>query len=535
MACRSNHPHQACSSATASGGHLRATLLGTTGAPSCVARVRSGAFEAAPVLGHPSSLTLRRGSRGRTARPSYAATNALRDGHRPFTCRRDLSRRIAPSMNGCLCEPMLPTNGTEDGSERPPRDPFDGTAYRLIRKVGEGGMGEVFEVQHRELGYVRVAKMLRLELSVRARIVDRMRLEAQSLERLNHPNIVAPVYFGRNWQGRPFIILERLAGHTLAHELRGGRSLPLVEALHFAMCALAGLDAAHRLGLVHRDIKPQNLFVATQPNGERIVKVLDFGLVRVLPDAPEDAPDPLESSTSSNEIVGTPKYMSPEGASRVKVDGRADVYGVALVLFRMITGQGPFDHVRPSYVLDAHRYEQPRAMSAYTSLPVPPELDRCVLKALRKEPAERYQTATEFRTALEQILGNLRQPLGYAETSVLESKAARGLVAEEEQASRVESFGLHDETEKIEPVLAAVPKLVRTEPTEPLSEPPSEHEPSAIWDKTLQSAAPAAPVFSSQRAHGARHLAAGSALALVFAVIVMSAALVAALGWFVGK
>lgn len=279
-------------------------------------------------------------------------------------------------------------------------DPFRGTAYRGVRQIGAGGMGEVFLVLHRELGSEFVAKVLRSELRGDARTVDRVRVEAESLGRLQHPHVVSVTDFGYSAEGAPFIVMELLNGVTLAQRLKQG-PVTLRDALVFTRATLSALAAAHAFGIVHRDIKPHNLFLHQREDGLILLKVLDFGVARVLPDAPPAAPIPLNLPTQTGMVLGTPRFVSPEAAAGRPVDVRGDLYAVGLVLYQLVAGRGPFDHVRGvSDVLHAHTSQVPEPPSRYAAVELPAELDRVVLKALSKRPKHRYQSALEFDAAL---------------------------------------------------------------------------------------------------------------------------------------
>jgi eukaryotic-like serine/threonine-protein kinase len=297
-------------------------------------------------------------------------------------------------------------------------DLFTGTTYRTLSRIGAGGMGEVFLVDHRELGREFVAKVLQAELVNDARVVDRMRIERQALGRLNHPNIVSVVDAAKLSDGRPFFVMERLQGQTLADELRERGKLPVYEAVQFACQLLSALAATHEIGIVHRDIKPENLFICTQSDGSGLLKVLDFGVARILPNA-SGAPIPLMVETDVGVLMGTPRYASPEAAVGCRVDTRADLYAAALMLYIMLAGRGPFDHhSRPSSILAAHLRDQPAPPSKYAGEPVPFPLDQAVLRGLQKDPRERFQSALEFRTELERAVALLRKPLGWVETTL---------------------------------------------------------------------------------------------------------------------
>ena len=293
-------------------------------------------------------------------------------------------------------------------------DVFSGTPYRLVQRLGAGEMGEVFLVEHRELGREMVAKVLRRRLADDARLVDRVRLEATTLARLNHANVVQISDFRHTVEGLPFIIVEHLRGRALAEELAERGALSLFDALDFAHQALAGLGAAHALGIVHRDVKPENLFLAKDKAQVLTLKVLDFGLARVLPSAAASAPRPLSVPTESGTLLGTPRYLSPEGARGERVDHRADLYAVALILYEMVAGCGPFDGAPD--LLEAQRSVRPAPPSELAQGPVPKEFDAVIERGLHKDREQRFQSAKEFQEQLEQLWQLLHHSHAFATT-----------------------------------------------------------------------------------------------------------------------
>ncbi|MGE5784621.1 MAG: serine/threonine-protein kinase [Myxococcales bacterium] len=300
------------------------------------------------------------------------------------------------------------------------QDLFAGTSYRMLRHLASGGMAEIYEVTHRKLGRRLAAKVLHARFASDPSLVDRMRVEAQVLGRMRHANVVAIMGFGTTSDQRPFVVMEYLTGHTLDHELIIKGHLSVSESVALALQLLSALYATHELGIVHRDIKPSNLFLVTAPKGERILKVLDFGIARVMPGTSDDAPEPIEVRTASGVVMGTPRYVSPEGAQGLRVDGRADLYAAALMLYAMLTGRGPFDDVvRDTAVLAAHAHREPPPPSSFGVQAIPPALEAVVLTALRKAPNERYQTAAEFRNELERVNASLLCPTALQLTNVV--------------------------------------------------------------------------------------------------------------------
>ncbi|KYF97430.1 protein kinase [Sorangium cellulosum] len=329
-----------------------------------------------------------------------------------------------------------------------------GTPYRPVRRLGRGGMGEVIEAAHVGLDKPVVVKLLHRDLNREPRLVERMRVEAQSLARLAHPNLVMVTDFGRTAEGRTFLVMERLYGRTMREELAARGALPPLEALDLVTQTLAGLAAAHGAGIVHRDVKLENLFVCdADARGRRVVKVLDFGIAKVVaPRGDGRAPAPSLYQTEEGVLVGTPRYLSPEQACGLAVDARTDVYAAGVVLYTLLAGRGPFEHVkRVPDLVRAHASEVPAPPSCHAPRPVPPELDRAVMRALEKRPELRFPDAAAFADELSRIAAALSGGAGPApalpagarweSTAPLTVPPVRVLVAPTLSAT-VEAFGL---------------------------------------------------------------------------------------------
>ena len=337
-------------------------------------------------------------------------------------------RRLSTTaIEGSSIKPMQPRLSPSVPDSIPSSDdPLAGEPYRAIRLLGAGGMGEVFLAEHRRFATPCVVKIQHARLGRDPTVADRIRLEAESLARLNHANIVSILGSGQTLDERPYIVMEYLRGQTMADEFAARGKLPPLEALSYICQLLRGLAAAHAIGIVHRDIKPDNLFLCDGPRGNRLLKVLDFGVVSVTPEARAMGPNPLSVPTATGTVVGALRYVSPEGALARRVDHRADLYSAALVLYFAIAGRGPFDHIQSALLLlSAHAAEEPDPPSHFAKGHIPPELDRAILRALRKAPGQRFQTADEFREELEKIMGQLR---GSADSSAIRPlpEGARG-------------------------------------------------------------------------------------------------------------
>jgi serine/threonine-protein kinase len=278
---------------------------------------------------------------------------------------------------------------------------FERTPYRIHAELGRGGMGVVLAAEHKELAKPVVIKLLHATLADRHDLEDRLRVEAQTLARLNHPNLVQVLDVGRTVEGRLFVVMERLYGRTLRQELRatsaGAIAVPL--AIDWVRQALAGLSAAHSAGVIHRDIKLDNLFVCDAPaGGQRLVKVLDFGIAKITTEA--EVAKPLVP-TALGVLMGTPGYLSPEQAMGKSIDKRSDIYGIGVVLYCLLTGKGPHSHHGDQMaILRAQVMGPPPAAPSTRQQGVPAWLDHVVLRAMEREREARYPTALDLSNAL---------------------------------------------------------------------------------------------------------------------------------------
>ena len=281
---------------------------------------------------------------------------------------------------------------------------LEGTSYRPIRQLGEGAMGEVWEAEHIGLRRRVVVKLVRREHAWSDGFLDRLRLEGQALAAITpHPHIVAVNDLGETRDGRGFLVMELLTGCTLREELAERGFFPVNEAVELARQLLDGLSAAHRAGILHRDIKLENLFLCDAPrSGERTLKILDFGIAKVLSASAEANGTAFpQQLTKQGTTLGTPRFMSPEQAQGVAVDQRTDLYSTGIVLYMLLAGRDPFHHHRGIFsVLKAQANEIPRPPSAVASQPIPAALDRAVLRALSKRPEDRFESAEAFMAEL---------------------------------------------------------------------------------------------------------------------------------------
>ncbi len=266
-----------------------------------------------------------------------------------------------------------------------------GTRYRVVGHLGRGGMGCVYEVEQVELGRRFVLKALLPEHATRADLVARLRQEWRALGQLRHPGIVEATDAGVSADGAPYFVMELLTGETLRAKMRRERRLATGEAIAIAIEVLEALAAAHDLGVVHRDVKPANVFMV----GPRRIKLLDFGIAKLAVGG--------VTITARGVTLGTPRYLSPEQARGDPVDGRTDLYAVGLLLFEMLTGRGPFDEDRdPNALFLAHLTRTAPRLDAF--LPgAEPRLVDLVARLLSKRPSERPGAARTVASALRQL------------------------------------------------------------------------------------------------------------------------------------
>jgi beta-lactam-binding protein with PASTA domain/predicted Ser/Thr protein kinase len=256
---------------------------------------------------------------------------------------------------------------------------FDGR-YRVLRKLGTGGMANVYLAEDQELGRSVAIKMLDERHSQDEQFVERFRREAKNAAGLSHPNIVS-IYDRGQAEGTYYIAMEYLEGRTLKELLVTRGPTPLPVAIDYTRQILSALGFAHKHGIVHRDIKPHNVVVA--PDGR--LKVTDFGIAR----------SGTSQMTETGSIIGTAQYLSPEQAKGAPVTPASDIYSVGIVLYEMLTGSVPFTGDTPLEIAMKHLSTTPLPPSEHRQ-EVPPELDAIVLRALAKDPAQRYQSADEM-------------------------------------------------------------------------------------------------------------------------------------------
>lgn len=287
----------------------------------------------------------------------------------------------------------------------PPRSPWSSPEdlvgqmldqrYRVVRLLGEGGMGVVYEALHVRLGKRVAVKVLHPHLAMKERLGKRFLREARAANRIASPHVVEILDFGDD--PITYFVMEFLPGRDLKEVIREHGKLAWPRARHLVLQILRALAAAHDAGVVHRDVKPANVFVVRDEEGRDFAKVLDFGIAKVEKSSPQ-----TRSITRTAEIIGSVAYMSPEQATGVVVDARTDVYSAAVLFFEMLTGQIPFKGGNNYQLIDGHvRRAPPKPRSLVPS--IPEQVESIILRGLQKKPSGRFDTMRSFIAAVEAV------------------------------------------------------------------------------------------------------------------------------------
>jgi serine/threonine protein kinase len=356
----------------------------------------------------------------------------------------------------------------------PPGENIPGTVYKVLRLIGVGGMGTVYDVEDTTIGKRYVLKTLHPKLGAREDLARRVQNEARTLARLNHANIVDVITAGVTSDDLhlPFYVMERLNGQSLRVVLEKKGQLELAHAYHIGIDLLDALDHAHDKGLIHRDVKPDNIFLHRTPAGVTVTKLLDFGIVSVL-----DSGDP----ETAGRFLGTLRYAAPEQLRGEKPTPKMDVYAAGLVIYEIVAGRGPFDEEGDAnHIGAAHIHKSPPRVSQFAA--VPKELETLLAAALAKDPALRPRDAFSFAASLR----NLKRMLHSAERQeTTENRATAPAVLPPESRPSPEgaqvlsrstpATGLPRTT-----MQAMAPPTVAAHPTAPAAFPPTATAPEPL-------------------------------------------------------
>jgi serine/threonine protein kinase len=279
--------------------------------------------------------------------------------------------------------------------------------YRVLRKLGEGGMGAVYLAEHIVLEKKIALKVLAPELARKPELVARFLQEARSASRIGHENVIDISDFGQSSDGCTYIAMEYLDGKDLGEIVREKGALDWEETREIVLQICRALRAAHDKGIVHRDMKPENIFLIQREDHPHFVKILDFGIAKVMGLDPQGP-----RLTRTGMIFGTPEYMAPEQAEGKETDHRADIYAVGCILYHLITGQTPFVADSFMLMLTKQLIEDPVPPSARRpDLPISPAIDALVLKALEKNRDRRWQSMADLIEALGSCLRPMVPPV----------------------------------------------------------------------------------------------------------------------------
>jgi len=271
--------------------------------------------------------------------------------------------------------------------------------YRILRRIGDGGMATVYLGEHTSIEKQCAIKVLNIAYAHQQDAVDRFLREARAASRIQHENVIDITDFGRAPNGSVFFVMELLAGEDLATLVRREGPIPWARVRHMALQVCHALAAAHRKGIIHRDLKPENVFRIQRGGDPDFIKVLDFGIARVVHGSMGG-----RALTSAGTVFGTPAYMSPEQCDGRPADARSDVYSIGVVLFELLTGRPPFMADTPLGYLKQHCFDAPPSLRATApDANIPERVEAVVLKALAKEMDDRFSGMEALATALEAV------------------------------------------------------------------------------------------------------------------------------------
>jgi serine/threonine protein kinase len=309
--------------------------------------------------------------------------------------------------------------------------------YRILEVLDQGGMGAVFVAEHVRLRRRVAVKVLAQHLAANQHALGRFHREAEIISQLVHPNIVQVIDFDSADDGSPYLVMELLSGQSLGTRIEKEGPLPLSETVQIVSQVASGLSAAHRASVVHRDLKPGNVFLVELPDQPAYAKVLDFGISKCLN-------EPRGKLTGEFDILGTPEYMTPEQAlgKTAAVDHRGDQYSLAIIAFEMLTGSPPFVGDDVMEILRKVIGEPPPSLSQRRP-GTPPELDAVLARAMAKNPAERFDSVLQFASGFADAAGCTSlmpgratpAPMPQLSRSVVPSVANRPTIKSDSQAS----------------------------------------------------------------------------------------------------
>ena len=273
--------------------------------------------------------------------------------------------------------------------------------YHVIKKLGEGGMGQVYLAEHVKMGRRSAIKVMNPSMVHDPDAVARFNREASNASRITHPNVCAIYDFGETPDGIIYLAMEFIEGEPLTDLLEREGALSVPRAVHIFLQVAEALQAAHDLGIVHRDLKPDNIMLARRKDGADVVKVVDFGIAKAV-----GGDQAGQKVTKTGLVVGTPEFMSPEQLSGDALDGRSDLYSLALVFYRMLSGKLPFEATTVQETMIKRLTDEPTTLAgARPDLTFPPGLQPVLDTALARSPVDRYQTVAKLAADVAAVTG----------------------------------------------------------------------------------------------------------------------------------
>jgi serine/threonine protein kinase len=272
--------------------------------------------------------------------------------------------------------------------------------YEIVSVLGEGGMGLVYKARHKLMNRFVAVKVIRSELVSNTLLTQRFQKEAMAVSQLKHPNIVMVYDYGVTEEGVPYLVMDYLEGISLSEMINKYHKIPVDTAVEIFFQACYALAHAHEKGIIHRDFKSSNMMICEQDNGRMMVKVVDFGMAKLM--RPSEDSQQMMELTQSGEVFGSPLYMSPEQCRGQQLDQRSDIYSLACVMYYALTGQPPLLGDNVLDTLQKQIHDAPLPMTDIT-LGIPSNLESVVQKALRKDPNSRYQNIAELLVDLQAV------------------------------------------------------------------------------------------------------------------------------------
>jgi serine/threonine-protein kinase len=332
--------------------------------------------------------------------------------------------------------------------------------YHVVKKLGEGGMGQVYLAEHVKMGRRSAIKVMNPSMVHDPDAVARFNREASNASRINHPNVCAIYDFGETPppDGLIYLAMEFIEGEPLTDLLERNGALPLQQAVGIFLQTADALQAAHDLGIVHRDLKPDNIMLTRRKGGGEMVKVVDFGIAKAV-----SGDQSGQKVTKTGLVVGTPEFMSPEQLSGDLVDGRSDLYSLALVFYRMLTGKLPFEATSVQETMIKRLTDEPKTLAdERPDLSFPPGLQPVLDTALARTPAERYQSVAKFAADIAAVTGmQTVAPVPHTRSSADSESKTQLLDTAQDATQRVSAKRLaHPKKSPLVPVMVGVVVLL---------------------------------------------------------------------------